>query len=153
MNKNNLHCFAVAATELPLALLLEADPDVAHINSYLSRGQGYGVALNGETVAVAVSVPLTTTSAELINIAVSPSYQQQGIGAMLLRFVIASLRQQGCQRIELGTGTFGHQLTFYQRHGFRVDKVLKNHFIENYPEPIWESGIQHQDMLWLTLNL
>jgi hypothetical protein len=38
-----------------------------------------------------------------------------GIGALLLRHAIEQAWQLGAQRLELGTGTFGHQLTFYQR--------------------------------------
>ncbi|CDI94197.1 IAA acetyltransferase [Pseudomonas aeruginosa PA38182] len=56
-------------------------------------------------------------------------------------------------RIELGTGTFGYQLAFYQRVGFRVDKVVKNYFLDNYDQPIYEMGIQHKDMLRLSLIL
>jgi hypothetical protein len=57
------------------------------------------------------------------------------------------------EAVELGTGTFGYQLSFYQRFGFRVDSVWKNHFINNYDDPIFEDGIQLKDMLRLTLKL
>ncbi|SKA64261.1 hypothetical protein SAMN02745132_03842 [Enterovibrio nigricans DSM 22720] len=63
------------------------------------------------------------------------------------------LRQKGIRRIELGTGSFGYQLTYYQRLGFRVDRIIKNHFLDNYAEPICENGIQHKDMLRLYLEL
>ncbi|WP_308364978.1 MULTISPECIES: hypothetical protein [unclassified Microbulbifer] len=56
------------------------------------------------------------------------------------------------QRLEVGTGTFGYQLTIYQRQGFRVERIDKNFFLKNYPEPIVENGIQHRDMLRLTLE-
>lgn len=60
---------------------------------------------------------------------------------------------KGVSRVELGTGSFGHQLTYYQRHGFRVDAVVKDHFLIHYPEPLMEYGIQHKDMLRLYLEL
>lgn len=50
-----------------------------------------------------------------MNIAVAAGHQGRGIGALLLRHAIEQARQLGAQRLELGTGTFGHQLTFYQR--------------------------------------
>ena len=59
----------------------------------------------------------------------------------------------GAERIVLGTGTFGHQLKFYQRNGFRVDSVEKNFFLDNYSDPIYEDGIQHKDMLRLSLAI
>ncbi len=50
------------------------------------------------------------------------------------------------------TGTFGYQLTFYQREGFRVDSIDKDFFLVNYEKPIYEAGIQLQDMLRLVLE-
>jgi len=44
-------------------------------------------------------------------------------------------------------------LAFYQRFGFRVDSILKDYFIINYDEPIFENGIQLKDMLRLILKL
>ena len=90
---------------------------------------------------------------ELINIAVFPEYQKKGIGSQLLQYVLASMKERGAKTIALGTGTFGYQLTFYQRYGFRVEAILKNHFIDTYEEPIFEQGIQLKDMLWLSLDL
>lgn len=55
-------------------------------------------------------------------------------------------------RLEVGTGTFGHQLAFYQRLGFRVTHVDRGFFLDNYDAPIFEDGIQHKDMLRLTLD-
>jgi len=89
----------------------------------------------------------------LMNIAVSPSTQRNGIGAQLLKYVIEIARESGAQRLEVGTGTFGYQLTFYQRQGFRVERIDKDFFLKNYPEPIIENGIQHKDMLRLALEL
>lgn len=67
--------------------------------------------------------------------------------------MLTSLAGKGVLRVELGTGSFGHQLTYYQRHGFRVHAVLKDHFLIHYPEPLMEYGIQHKDMLRLSLVL
>ena len=92
-------------------------------------------------------------TAEIFNIAVAPNRQQQGIGSGLLRFVLENLAGKGIGRVELGTGSFGHQLTYYQRHGFRVHAVVKDHFLIHYPEPLMEHGIQHKDMLRLSLAL
>jgi hypothetical protein len=49
---------------------------------------------------------------------------------------IKKLVDSGEKRIELGTGSFGYQLMFYQRIGFRVENVWRDHFIDNYDEPI-----------------
>lgn len=88
-----------------------------------------------------------------MNIAVYPSNQQRGIGTQLLETVIDKMKEAGVKSLEVGTGIFGYQLTFYQRQGFRVDCIDKGFFLKNYPEPIFENGVQHKDMLRLTLEL
>lgn len=146
----------MAPDQLPLALLLEADPAEQRIAAYLPGAWGFAALAgnNGNKVVGACVAGLVgEQTAEIFNIAVAPHRQQQGIGSGLLRFVLTSLAEKGVRRVELGTGSFGHQLTYYQRHGFRVDAVIKDHFLIHYPEPIMEYGIQHKDMLRLYLAL
>tara|TARA_Y100001956_G_scaffold80323_1_gene95295 strand:+ start:5948 stop:6418 length:471 start_codon:yes stop_codon:yes gene_type:complete len=143
----------VKSTAIPFSLLLEADPSETSISSYLS-GSWCFAALEGDKVVGACIVkPLDNTLAEVFNVAVYPEHQGRGIGSKLLKFVLSDLPTKGIHRVELGTGTFGHQLTYYQRLGFRVDSILKDHFLLNYPEPIFENGIQHKDMLRLYVML
>ncbi|MBL0679703.1 GNAT family N-acetyltransferase [Aeromonas dhakensis] len=146
----------MAPGQLPLALLLEADPAEQRIAAYLPGAWGFAALAgnNGnEVVGACVAGLVGEQTAEIFNIAVAPNRQQQGIGSGLLRFVLANLAGKGVCRVELGTGSFGHQLTYYQRHGFRVDAVIKDHFLIHYPEPLMEHGIQHKDMLRLYLEL
>nr|WP_086937365.1 GNAT family N-acetyltransferase [Thaumasiovibrio occultus] len=137
-----------------MALLLEADPDRASIARYLDGAWCFVAKKGGKVVGVCVA---NTTQfdccAEIYNVAVDPKCQQQGIGSALLRYCLVALSHKGIQRVELGTGTFGYQLTYYQRLGFRVETVVKNYFLDNYPEPIFEQGIQHKDMLRLSIDL
>ncbi|KXF80981.1 GNAT family N-acetyltransferase [Enterovibrio coralii] len=137
----------------PLNLLLEADPSESSIQSYLPDSWCYVVQEGDDIIGVCVVKPLNGDVVEIFNIATHPDRQQQGIGTKLLEFALMQLRQKGVSRIELGTGSFGYQLTYYQRQGFRVDRILKDHFLDNYPEPIFENGIQHKDMLRLYLDL
>ena len=137
----------------PLDLLLEADPSKKSIAQYLTTSQCYAAKLDNDIVGVCLVASLTPGSVELYNIATKPSLQAQGIGGQLLSYTLESIRGSNrysdIKQVELSTGTFGHQLSFYQRHGFRVEGVLKNHFLDNYSEPIYENGIQHKDMLRL----
>ena len=137
------------ASEVPIQLLLEADPSERVIASYLEGAWCFAAKLKEKIVGVCVAKPISTSTAEIFNIGVYPAFQQQGLGSGLLRFALAELKDKKFSRVELSTGTFGYQLTYYQRHGFRVDRVVKNHFLDNYPEPIIEDGIQHQDALRL----
>ncbi len=144
----------VESSDLPLSLLLEADPSESRINSYLLNSWCYAAKdENNNIVGACVLKEIDKHVIELFNISVHPELQAKGIGAELLQYVIKTIRTTTIERIELGTGAFGHQLTFYQRLGFRVGSVLKDYFIDNYAEPICENGIQHKDMLRLYLNL
>lgn len=140
----------VKQAELPLDILLIADPEEAAINAYRERCIGFAVYMQGALVgALLVEVDAEQRSAELFNIAIYDEFQGKGFGGVLLSETLALLSQKGINTVELGTGTFGYQLSFYQKHGFRVDSVVKNFFLDNYDEPIFEHGIQHKDMLRL----
>lgn len=138
---------------VPMSLLLEADPSQAHIRSYLV-GSWCFAAMDGEQIiGVAIVKSITDNIMEIFNISVYPHFQNKGIGSDLLRFTLSELGNKGVKRVELGTGSFGYQLTYYQRLGFRVDSVIKDHFLINYREPIYENGLEHKDMLRLALNI
>ncbi|MBW6390732.1 GNAT family N-acetyltransferase [Billgrantia antri] len=142
----------VPSAEAPLNLLLEADPSLVAIKRYLERSICHVATVEGEPVGTHVIQPLGEGVHELMNIAVAPAHQRKGIGARLLDHAIAAVREARARRLELGTGTFGHQLTFYQRAGFRVVAVERDYFLTHYDEPIYEHGIQHKDRLRLALD-
>ncbi|MBZ5488365.1 GNAT family N-acetyltransferase [Halomonas aquamarina] len=123
------------------------------IASYLHEAWCFAAKREREILGACIAKPIGAETAELFNIAVYPQFQQQGIGSGLLRFALGELRNRNIQRVELSTGSFGYQLAYYQRHGFRVDRVVKNHFLDHYPEALFEQGIQHQDALRLYMVL
>jgi ribosomal protein S18 acetylase RimI-like enzyme len=141
----------ISPSEVPIHLLMLADPSEKKIAGYLSVSICFAVWFNEEVVGVCVVTPIHRNAYELMNISVAPSYQQKGIGTQLLRHAIASIGRLGAEHLEVGTGTFGYQLKFYQRQGFRVSRIDKDFFIKNYEEPIFEDGIQLRDMLRLVL--
>lgn len=135
-----------------MELLLLADPSQDHIRSYLPASRCFVVSTNGNDVGACVVQPREPGAHELMSIAVQPDHQQAGTGTALLKWVIDHYRNAGAKQLEVGTGTFGYQLAFYQRLGFRVTRIDRDHFVENYDEPMFEDGIQLMDMLRLTLR-
>ena len=153
MSSDQIEYLEVSPEVVPLTLLLEADPSESSINSYLA-GSWCFVAQQGEEILGAcVAKTIREGCAEIFNISVLPSTQGKGIGTQLLKFVLSELESKGMRSVELGTGAFGYQLTYYHRLGFWVGEVIHNHFLDNYSEPIFENGIQHKDMLRLYLDL
>ncbi len=143
----------VHGKKVPLDLLLIADSSEDSINQYLIGAHCFGAFDESNIVGVCVVNRNLNDCTEIYNISVLPEKQKQGIGTKLLEFVIKKLVDSGEKRIELGTGTFGYQLMFYQRLGFRVENVWRDHFIDNYDEPIFVDGLQLKDMLRLCLVL
>lgn len=142
----------IPTTDAPIELLLFADPSEEKIRSYLPESRCF-VAMSNEIVMGACVVqPRGAGVHELMSIAVHPDYQQSGNGTLLLEWVIDFFRRAGASELEVGTGTFGYQLAFYQRQGFRITSIDRDFFLKNYDKPIFEDGIQLMDMLRLTIR-
>ena len=142
----------VPVKDAPIELLLIADPSEEKIRSYLQNSKCFVAINNGVLVGACVVQPIAVGIYELMSIAVHPDHQKCGYGTALLKWVIEFYHDLGASHLEVGTGTFGYQLAFYQRQGFRVTSIECDFFIDNYPEPIFEDGIQLFDMLRLTLK-
>lgn len=141
----------VPTTELPMELLLLADPSETRIRAYLPRSRGFLALLDGGTVGACAVQSVGPGVHELMNIAIAPGHQQAGHGTALLAWIIDTFRAAGACRLEVGTGAFGHQLAFYQRQGLRVTGIARDFFLAHYDAPVVENGLRHFDMLRLTL--
>jgi GNAT superfamily N-acetyltransferase len=142
----------VPTTDAPMELLLLADPSEDKVRSYLPGAKCFVASSAGVVVGACVVKPLAAGAHELMSIAVQPAHQRLGYGTAILKWVIDFFRESGASQLEVGTGTFGYQLAFYQKHGFRVSGIDRNFFVKNYPELIFEDGIQLFDMLRFTLR-
>ncbi len=140
--------------EWPWPLLLDADPSREIIETYIHRSTVMGLIENDAVIAVVVLLRQSPQVIEVMNIAVAPSYQGKKLGKLLLAAAIERSRQQGAQRMIVGTGNAGiPQLAFYQKMGFRLESIDRDYFVRTYPEPIFENGIWCRDRVLLTLDL
>jgi len=63
-------------------------------------------------------------------------------------------KEKGFKKIIIGTGDAGiKQLYLYQKVGFEIYDIKHRFFIDNYPEPIYENGIQLKHMIMLKKDL
>ena len=140
--------------EPPYELLLIADPSIEMINKYLGKGECFVAEKGGQIIGVYVLLPIDSDKVELINIAVSENYQGRGIGKQLVLDAINTARKKGFKTIEVGTGNSSiGQLALYQKCGFRITGIDFDFFTKNYPEEIYENGIQCRDMIRLSQEL
>lgn len=142
----------VPSADAPMDLLLLADPSEERVRSYLPGSKCFLATKNGTAVGAAVVQPREAGTQELMSIAVHPDHQKSGIGTTLLKWIIDFFERGGATQLEVGTGTFGYQLAFYQRRGFRVTGIDRGFFVKNYDEAIFEEGIRLVDMLRLTIR-
>jgi ribosomal protein S18 acetylase RimI-like enzyme len=140
--------------ELPMELLLLADPSETIVKEYAARGECFVAELENKIVGVYVLLPTRPETIELVNVAVAEELHGRGIGKQLVVDAIKVAREKGYKTIEVGTGNSGvGQLALYQKCGFRIVGVDLDFFVRHYPEEIYENGIQCRDMIRLSQDL
>lgn len=140
--------------ELPLELLLLADPSEKLVREYISRGKCFIMDLDGFIIGTYVLIPTRPKTAEIVNIAVNEDFHGQGYGKQLVLHAIETAKHEGYKTVEIGTGNSGVvQLALYQKCGFRMTSIDRDFFIRHYDKPIFENGIQVIDMVRLSQDL
>lgn len=143
-----------ADEDIPYDLLLLADPSKEMVERYLAHSQLYIASQAGVTVGVVVLMAREDKGIEIKSIAVEPELQGRGIGQLLLQKAIEEARQKQYKSICIGTANSSvGQLYLYQKLGFEIEEIYKNFFVDHYPSPIFEKGIQAKHMLMLYMQL
>lgn len=139
---------------IPYELLMLADPSKRMIDTYLKASEIFVATLNLNVIGAFVLFPLSANSAEIKNIAVKSEFQGTGVGKLLLDYAIETARKGNYKSIFIGTANSSiGQLYLYQKKGFEITSVIKNFFMNNYAEPIYENGIQAKHMIMLVREL
>lgn len=137
----------------PMHLLLEADPSITKIESYLRNGSSFIAEINNTISGIYVLLPISSDTAEVVNISVREADQGKGVGKKLIHHAIEQARSQGYAHLEVGTGNSSiNQIAFYQKCGFRMMTIDHDFFLRHYNEPIFENGIQCRDMVRFYYN-
>jgi N-acetylglutamate synthase-like GNAT family acetyltransferase len=139
---------------IPYDLLLLADESIESINKYIHQSDIYVLERENKLVAVFALQPISSDTIEIKNIAVDTALQGQGIGQGLLKDAINLAKEKGFKEIIIGTGDAGiQQLYLYQKVGFEMYDIKHRFFIDSFPEPIFENGIQLKHMIMLRMEL
>lgn len=134
-----------------LDLLLLADPNLAMLERYLDRGELFAL-FDPDLKTVAVVTGESETACELKNLATDEKYQGRGYATRLVRHVTEHYAGK-FQEMFVGTGDSAKILRFYEKCGFSFSHVVKNFFLDNCPEPIYEDGVLLTDMIYLQKEL
>ncbi|MFD3446049.1 GNAT family N-acetyltransferase [Microbacteriaceae bacterium 4G12] len=142
------------STEIPIELLLLADPHHDHITSYVQRGQLFTAKQEEQIIGAYVLLETRPKTMEIVNIAVISEHQGKGIGKQLIAHALEVAKHSGMHTVEIGTGNSSiDQLALYQKCGFRIVGIDHDYFVKYYEEPIIENGIVCRDMIRLALDL
>lgn len=138
----------------PRELLLLADESENSISDYIGRGTCCVAIRNDEILGEYILIHTRPFTAEIVNIAVTPAYQRQGIGTILIHHAIRTAREQGFRMLEIGTGdSAAGQVALYERCGFVRGGIDHDYFRRHYPSPIIENGVQLRHMVRLRMAL
>jgi ribosomal protein S18 acetylase RimI-like enzyme len=140
--------------EIPMKLLLEADPSEELINEYIHNGIKYIVKNNNEIIGIIVLVETRPKTIEIMNVSVKEEYQNKGIGKLLVLKAIERAKKEKMKTIEIGTGNNGViQMLLYQKCGFRIIGIDFDFFRRYYKEKIIENGIECRDMIRMRIEI
>lgn len=140
--------------QIPYDLLLLADETTEAINKYINLSDIYVLKREDGIIALYVLQTISSDTIEIKNIAVDKAFQGQGIGRSLLEDAVDRAKRTGFKRIIIGTADAAvKQLYFYQKAGFEIYDIKHRFFLDNYPEPIYENGLQLKHMLLLKKDL
>lgn len=129
-----------------LPLLLLAD-DIAE--SYLHEGELFAIYMAQEVIGVMQCIAVTAEIIELKNFAIAEAQQNKGYGKMALQKLLQYYAQTAYKEMLVGTANSSiANLALYQKVGF--DMVgLKRDFFLQYPQAIFENGIQAKHLVML----
>ena len=130
-----------------LPLLLLADEQENMIDRYLERGTMYVLDDYG-VKAECVVTDEGDGILEIKNIAVLPEHQRAGYGRALIGF-LANKYKGRYSVLQVGTGDSPLTIPFYEKCGFVRSHNIPNFFTDKYDHPIYESGVQLIDMVYL----
>lgn len=130
-----------------LDLLLLADEQEDMIDRYLDKGKMYILDDDGVKCACVVTYE-ENSILEIKNIATVPEFQRNGYAKSLVEFLVSEYRGQ-FSILQVGTGDSPLTIPFYLKCGFFRSHIVPNFFTENYNHPIYESGVQLVDMVYL----
>ena len=135
---------------VPYGLLLDADPSCSAVDEYLAFSEIHIAMLKQEIIASIVFYVPDADTLEIKNIAVEEKLQKRGIGQMLLDYITKISIKKNTRAIIIGTSNASiGQLYLYQKAGFEMTEIKQNFFLNNYPQPIFENGIQCRHMIML----
>ena len=134
-----------------ISFLLEADPSEKLYKEYLLKGDLFTLYYKDELAGLAVVLPIDEKTCELKNIVIIEKFRGMGFGKQMIKYLFDNYKTRFEKMI---VGTSENNVPFYVKQGFdKYEKTIKNFFIDNYEEEIWDGDIHCIDMYYYSKNL
>jgi GNAT superfamily N-acetyltransferase len=131
-----------------IPLLLLAEPSQSALRWSLGHLSDaiYRLDVDG-ALAGAATVRWRSDPCEIVELAIAPERQGQGLGRQFVRWLLAEARRRGHTAMIVGTANASiGNIVFYQKCGFRMHQVRQDYFWY-FDEPRYENGIRVRDLL------
>ena len=132
-------------------LLLSADPDKEVVMKYIQEGDMFVLTNKGIAIAEIFIMPVNSEVCELKNIATVPDEKGNGFAKMLIQHAFNEYKGKFKRMI---VGTTENMIPFYVLNGFtKYYKTVKNFFVDNYKEEVWDGNLHCMDMYYYSKEL
>jgi len=145
--------FRGARSEL-LPLFAQADDSATEIDSYINLGEVL-VARRAQRIIGHVQLIAAGADWEIKSVAVVEKQRGRGIGAALVRAALDRAFSAGASRVLVATATADiGNLRFYQRLGFRMDRVERDAFrADRGYAGLKVDDIPVRDRVWFSIHM
>lgn len=148
INNNYYYLKKIKDKKKNLDLLLLADPEEEAIDKYINDCEVFEFYHEDILVGQGAIKQLSSTIYEIKNFAIYEKFHNCGYGKILIN-LLCKKYLENFKNIEILVGTSKQGVGFYKKCGFQFSHVIKDFFITNYKQPIFENGIQCKDMFYL----
>lgn len=150
-SRTNIQVKKIENKEDYIDLLLEADPSKDMIFKYLNDSDVYALKIDEEIVTLAVILHISKNTLELKNLVTKKEYRNKGYAKKLLKSLCGNYKQKYNNMI---VGTTENNIPFYVKQGFdKYEKTIKNYFVDNYDEEIWDGDLHCTDLIYYSKDL
>lgn len=130
-----------------LDLLLLADPEEEAIE-YIDNCEVFEFYHRDILIGQGAVMELSSTVYEIKNFAIYEKFHNCGYAKILINLLCEKYLENFKNRYII-VGTSEQGVGFYKKCGFQFSHIVKDFFITNYKQPIFENGIQCKDMFYL----
>ncbi len=148
INNNYYYLKKIEDKKKNLALLLLADPEEEAIDKYINKCEVFEFYYRDILIGQGAIKQLSSTIYEIKNFAIYEKFHNCGYGKILIN-LLCKKYLENFKNIEILVGTSEQGVGFYKKCGFQFSHIIKDFFITNYKQPIFENGIQCKDMFYL----